>query len=119
MLPGVAAHDVRFTTADLTWVPHLKSALFAGGPCPYGIKVVSEFYGYSSGIFDSGCGSQANHAVVVLGWGMSNSVLYWESLNSWGPSFGNNGHFNVASCVITDYTILGDITADVPAYYSR
>ena len=57
------------------------------------------FQAYSSGIFDSEeCGTQIDHAVGVVGWGIdaTTSQEYWILRNSWGTTWGNQGYMNVA-----------------------
>jgi C1A family cysteine protease len=52
-----------------------------------------------SGIYnDPSCssnGNRANHAVVIVGYGTANGVTYWIIRNSWGPSWGIGGYFNL------------------------
>lgn len=57
---------------------------------------------YSSGIFD-GCNSDASlsHSVLAIGYGSAKATntddvaKYWLLQNSWGPGFGENGHFRL------------------------
>ena len=37
------------------------------------------------------------HAVSVVGWKTINDKLYWKIQNSWGPAWGDNGYFYIAS----------------------
>ena len=58
--------------------------------------VVSDLYNYKGGIYNSTavCDSnQPNHAVTVVGYNLT--AGYWVLRNSWGPNWGENGHFRV------------------------
>ncbi|EPB79800.1 papain family cysteine protease [Ancylostoma ceylanicum] len=67
------------------------------GPVAVGMAVNFNIYSYSeafsnvSGIFDGACGPNINHAVVIVGF----TPQYWIIRNSWGPSWGENGHIRI------------------------
>jgi C1A family cysteine protease len=55
------------------------------------------FQSYSSGIFSSTlCGTTLDHAVMVVGWGVSGTTEYWMLRNSWGTTWGEKGYMRVA-----------------------
>jgi hypothetical protein len=85
--------------------------LIMQGPVAIAMYVNNEFYGYSSGVFDSGCGTQANHAITAIGWGSASGQTYFDTFNSWGTSWGDNGKVKIAPCVIYWYEYPGDFTA--------
>lgn len=47
------------------------------------------------------------HAVKLIGWGVEKGVDYWLMLNSWGPTWGDNGLFKIRKgtneCYVDDY----------------
>ncbi|EYC08586.1 hypothetical protein Y032_0065g3632 [Ancylostoma ceylanicum] len=61
------------------------------GPVAVGMAVNFNIYSYSEGIFDGACGPNINHAVVIVGF----TPQYWIIRNSWGPSWGENGHIRI------------------------
>jgi C1A family cysteine protease len=78
----------------------MKIAL-AGRPLAVSIEADQTlFQNYESGIFDSElCGTTLDHAVIVVGWGVTDSVEYWTIRNSWGATWGEKGYIRMA---ITD-----------------
>jgi len=54
------------------------------------------FFSYTSGIInltpDQCEGTQLDHAVLIVGWGVENSVPYWIIKNSWAASWGEKGY---------------------------
>ena len=72
------------------------------GPVVAYLKVVSDFYSYSSGIYESDLcckaeeeGCMINHAVLVVGYGTDNGTDYWLVKNSWGDYWGDQGYFKI------------------------
>ena len=55
------------------------------------------FMNYQSGVFDGNCGTQMNHAINIVGYGVDSASgkKYWLMRNSWGPSWGENGYFKM------------------------
>lgn len=74
----------------------LMRALYESGPAKVSIAVPEGFYSYSEGIMD-GCPKDAviSHGAVLLGYGADavRNSQYWTLQNSWGPNWGEDGHF--------------------------
>jgi len=52
------------------------------------------FQNYSGGLFTAAC-SNIDHAVILVGYGVSGSTPYWLVRNSWGPSWGESGYIRI------------------------
>ncbi|KAJ4954930.1 hypothetical protein NE237_011713 [Protea cynaroides] len=51
---------------------------------------------YSSGIFTGICGTESNHAVTLIGYGVNEEgIKYWLAKNSWGTSWGEDGYMRI------------------------
>ena len=54
------------------------------------------FQHYTSGVItDEACGTELDHAVLVVGYGTEDGVDYWLVKNSWGTSWGDNGYVKI------------------------
>ncbi|CAH8360144.1 unnamed protein product [Eruca vesicaria subsp. sativa] len=74
----------------------LKKAV-AHQPVSVGIdKKSREFMLYKSGIYNGPCGTQLDHAVVIVGYGSENGQDYWIVKNSWGTIWGEAGFVKMA-----------------------
>jgi len=80
-----------------TSVNDMKSAL-AHGPVSVAIQADQRsFQMYQSGILSSGCGTQLDHAVLVVGYGTEGGEEYWRVKNSWASSWGDAGYIRLAT----------------------
>jgi len=78
---------VERTTADM------EEAVAAG---PVSIVVDASFGSYSSGVLTSNCGTNFNHAVLLVGYGTDPTYGdYWKVKNSWGSGWGENGYIRL------------------------
>jgi C1A family cysteine protease len=71
----------------------LKAAVNKG---PVSIAIEADqnvFQQYTSGIISSGCGTNLDHGVLIVGYGSN----YWIVKNSWGTTWGQKGYVNIAS----------------------
>lgn len=68
-------------------------------PVSLAFQVTDDFLSYTSGIYSNkNCDStpdKVNHAVLAVGYGVSNGTKYWIVKNSWGPKWGINGYFYI------------------------
>lgn len=69
------------------------------GPLVASVQMPDDIALYSSGVHDGhGCaGSQNWHTMILVGYGLDEQgVAYWRFRNSFGPDWGNKGHFDLA-----------------------
>jgi C1A family cysteine protease len=74
----------------------LKEAVFKQ-PVSVAIEADTKYFqSYSSGILDDvKCGTNLDHAVVIVGYGSENGKDYWIVRNSWSSSWGENGYIRI------------------------
>jgi C1A family cysteine protease len=89
--------------------PSQLQAAVALGPVSVAIEAdTSVFQSYSSGIISStGCGTQLDHGVLVVGYGTDAGKDFWILKNSWGTQWGEKGFFRVARSSKTGPGICG------------
>ena len=75
----------------------LKEAV-SGQPVSVAIEADTRvFQMYKSGVItSSGCGTNLDHGVLVVGYGEENSQPFWLVKNSWGTSWGDSGYVKIA-----------------------
>jgi len=58
----------------------------------------SYFMGYTGGIVNTpNCGTQLDHAIAGVGYGVENGQQYYIIRNSWGPTWGEKGYIRIAA----------------------
>ncbi|KAK4268169.1 hypothetical protein QN277_024858 [Acacia crassicarpa] len=55
----------------------------------------SDFQFYKSGIFTGSCGTELDHGVTVVGYGVCGNTEYWLVKNSWGTKWGEKGYIRM------------------------
>jgi cathepsin B len=74
----------------------VKTDIFNNGPVETGFLVYQDFMSYKSGIYQKTSNTlMGGHAVKIVGWGNENGTDYWVVANSWGPKWGEQGHFRI------------------------
>ncbi|RDX80579.1 Senescence-specific cysteine protease SAG39, partial [Mucuna pruriens] len=67
---------------------------------------------YSSGVFTGACGTNLNHGVTVVGYGVSHDgIKYWLLKNSWGAGWGEQGYIRIQRDVAAKEGILFHCTS--------
>ncbi|XP_078097316.1 pro-cathepsin H [Mustelus asterias] len=68
-------------------------------PVSFAFEVTDDFLSYTKGVYSNpNCSStpdKVNHAVLAVGYGVSNGTKYWIVKNSWGPNWGIDGYFYI------------------------
>lgn len=74
----------------------LKEAV-AMGPVSIAIEADTRYFqSYSGGILtSSSCGTNLDHGVLIVGYGVDNGTKYWLVKNSWGTTWGENGYVKI------------------------
>ena len=75
----------------------LKSAV-SKQPVSVAIEADTRYFQFYSGgiLTSSSCGTQLDHGVLVVGYGIEAGQKYWLVKNSWGTSWGENGYIRIS-----------------------
>ena len=91
--PKIASIE-GFTQLKTNDYDALMVALANQGPVSISVAA-SAWSFYSSGIFSQNCGTDINHAVVAVGYGVEKGKKFWIVRNSWGTGWGENGYIRI------------------------
>jgi len=74
-------------------------AAIAQGPTSVTVEADrSVFQRYTRGVLNSSqCGTQLDHAITAVGYGVASGQQYYIVRNSWGSRWGLGGYINIAS----------------------
>jgi len=106
--PGTSFGMLGWSKLPVYEAEFLRRALYERGPVV--VPVATEgWMAYESGIMHT-CPKAAvlNHEVVLIAYGMSDSYKIWQIQNSWGPSWGENGHMRLLRHDDDDNTQCGE-----------
>jgi cathepsin B len=92
-------------------IAEIKEDIFNNGPVETYFTVYGDFIYYSGGIYKRSSEEILGaHAIKIVGWGREDGTDYWVVANSWGPNWGEKGHFRIAignCCEFEDHMIAG------------
>jgi len=72
----------------------IQTALYNIGPLSICVDAQT-WQSYRGGIITGNCGTNLDHCVQLIGWGVESNIPYWIIRNSWGIGWGEEGYLRV------------------------
>ncbi|XP_078528328.1 cathepsin K-like [Lissotriton helveticus] len=98
---------------ELSGEDNMAAAVAYDGPITVGFGVTDTFFYYSEGIYDEEDCPDANHAIIIVGYGEEDHEGYWIIKNSWGHYWGDRGYAKIRRnsniCTIGDMGSVMDL----------
>lgn len=99
---------------SINGITNMQKEMMEKGTLSVAFTVYEDFEAYTSGIYQHVSGrSLGGHAVKMVGWGEEDGTPYWICVNSWNPTWGENGQFRIKrgnnECGIEGSVVAGDV----------
>merc|ERR1711907_468392 len=102
---GGVGKVVGFQDVSSGSATQLKAALNKG---PVSVAIEADkmaFQGYTGGVITgTACGTQLDHGVLAVGYGMEDGEEYFLVKNSWGSSWGESGYVKIGQANVCGIT---------------
>eukprot|EP00746_Dinoflagellata_sp_MGD_P023472 gnl/MRDRNA2_/MRDRNA2_15501_c0_seq2.p1 gnl/MRDRNA2_/MRDRNA2_15501_c0~~gnl/MRDRNA2_/MRDRNA2_15501_c0_seq2.p1 ORF type:complete len:1051 (+),score=157.43 gnl/MRDRNA2_/MRDRNA2_15501_c0_seq2:1-3153(+) len=96
-LKGYYADQGRWTNLEVELL--IANEIYKDGPVYASFAVYEDFQRFvrnrgGNAVYKHSSGElTGHHAVVMVGWGLERGTKFWSLRNSWGPTWGDNGHY--------------------------
>nr|CCA19507.1 cysteine protease family C01A putative [Albugo laibachii Nc14] len=96
----ISEHDGICSEEDYAYI-HSQSLCRSCKPVVSPVAVAIDagdrsFQFYQSGVYNKTCGTQLDHGVLTVGYGVEDGQKYWKVKNSWGNSWGEKGYIRLS-----------------------
>lgn len=111
---NLASEGILYSSSEVLFIERTEEAMIAAlqkSPVAVAISAYNPtFQYYTGGIIEDaqGCGTQVDHAVLLVGYGQAeDGTPFWLIKNSWGSSFGENGFVRIRRGLLDQTNGLG------------